>query len=62
MGMMRRSFTFVAGTLFGLYIAQNYSVPNVSKLFNYGFVMAKHLEETYRKPNVVKTKNGDLHE
>ncbi|PIN06484.1 hypothetical protein CDL12_20964 [Handroanthus impetiginosus] len=51
MVVFRRSFIFMAGTLFGVYIAQNYSVPNVSKLFKAGFVMAKHLEGTYRKSN-----------
>ncbi|KAI3444718.1 hypothetical protein Pfo_001383 [Paulownia fortunei] len=60
MAIIRRSFTFMAGTLFGVYIAQNYSVPNVSRLFKGGLVMAKHLEETYRKPN--KSKAGDIQE
>ncbi|KAL8500339.1 hypothetical protein ACS0TY_020080 [Phlomoides rotata] len=32
MGMIRRSFTFMAGTVFGVYIAQNYNVANVGKL------------------------------
>lgn len=34
----------------GIYVAQNYNVPNVKKLFNTYVFLAKHLEETYRKP------------
>ncbi|KAG9141165.1 hypothetical protein Leryth_001651 [Lithospermum erythrorhizon] len=34
----------------GMYIAQNYNVPDIQKLFNTGLVIAKHLEENYRKP------------
>ncbi|KAL8062461.1 hypothetical protein ABFX02_02G148800 [Erythranthe guttata] len=52
---MRRSFTLMAGTFFGIYIAQNYNVPNVSKLVKAAGFMVKHLEETYRKP-INKTK------
>ncbi|XP_057978352.1 uncharacterized protein LOC131164857 [Malania oleifera] len=50
MGIIRSSFSFMAGTLFGVYLAQNYNVPNIRKLSNTGLVIAKHLEETYRKP------------
>lgn len=38
------------GTAFGVYVAQNYNVPNVQKLFNTGLLIAKHIEENYRKP------------
>lgn len=36
--------------MFGVYVAQNYDVPNIKKLINTGIVFAKHLEENYRKP------------
>ncbi|XP_051114661.1 uncharacterized protein LOC127240184 [Andrographis paniculata] len=50
MGIIRSGFSFIVGTAFGVYVAQNYNVPNVRKLFNTGLVIAKHLEENYRKP------------
>ena len=48
----------MAGTLFGVYLAQNYNVPNIRKLANSGFVIAKHVEENYRKPSA-RTKEDD---
>ncbi|KAL6979739.1 hypothetical protein U1Q18_021395 [Sarracenia purpurea var. burkii] len=50
MGLIRSSFSFMAGTVFGVYIAQNYNVPNIQKLIKTGLVFAKHIEENYRKP------------
>ncbi|KAK4400404.1 hypothetical protein Sango_1146500 [Sesamum angolense] len=41
---------------FGLYVAQNYNVPNIRKLFNTGVLIATHIEENYRKP---KKRDGD---
>ncbi|MQM05967.1 hypothetical protein Taro_038786, partial [Colocasia esculenta] len=49
MGLFRSCFTFLAGTAFGVYVAQNYNVPNVKKLANFGLAVAKNYEETYRK-------------
>ncbi|KAL8495587.1 hypothetical protein ACS0TY_019640 [Phlomoides rotata] len=60
MGMIRRSFTFMAGTVFGVYIAQNYNVANVGKLLKGGYVKAKNLEETHRKPNTTKPQQNDI--
>ncbi|KAK4843406.1 hypothetical protein QYF36_007685 [Acer negundo] len=53
----RSSFTFMVATAFGVYIAQNYNVPNIKKLAGTGMLMAKHIEETYRKPK--KTDRDD---
>ncbi|KAH8938959.1 hypothetical protein BDL97_15G011100 [Sphagnum fallax] len=50
MGFIRSSFSFMAGTLLGVYIAQNYAVPNVKTLVTTGVVVAKQLETQYRKP------------
>ncbi|XP_068651393.1 uncharacterized protein [Aristolochia californica] len=56
MGIIRSSFSFLLGTVCGVYVAQNYNVPNIKKLANTGLLMAKHVEETYRKP---KNKDED---
>ncbi|KAG6427739.1 hypothetical protein SASPL_111986 [Salvia splendens] len=50
MGIIKSGFSFIVGTACGVYIAQNYNVPNVRKLFNTSLVVAKHIEENYRKP------------
>lgn len=50
MGIIRSSFSFLLGTACGIYIAQNYNVPNIKKLANTAAFMAKHIEEKYRKP------------
>ncbi|THG09043.1 hypothetical protein TEA_010274 [Camellia sinensis var. sinensis] len=47
----------MVGTVCGIYIAQNYNVPNICKLANTAIFMAKHIEEKYCKPK----KGDDLH-
>ncbi|XP_020244576.1 uncharacterized protein LOC109822741 [Asparagus officinalis] len=49
MGFFRSVFSFTLGTTVGVYIAQNYNVPNIKKMTNFGIAMAKHYEENYRK-------------
>ncbi|XP_027188685.1 uncharacterized protein [Cicer arietinum] len=50
MGIIRGCFSFIAGTVCGVYVAQNYKVPNIAKLADTVLFMAKVTEETYRKP------------
>ncbi|CAK9181944.1 unnamed protein product, partial [Ilex paraguariensis] len=50
MGIIKTSFSFMTGTVFGVYIAQIYNVPNIHKLVNSALLIAKHIEENYRKP------------
>ncbi|XP_027110503.1 uncharacterized protein LOC113762535 [Coffea eugenioides] len=50
MGIIRSSFSFIAGTVCGIYIAQNYNVPNIRNLTNEFLFRAKEVEEKYRKP------------
>ncbi|KAI7998331.1 Retinoblastoma-related protein [Camellia lanceoleosa] len=53
-GTIKSSFSFMVGTVCGIYIAQNYNVPNIQKLANTAIFMAKHNKEKYRNP-----KKGD---
>ncbi|XP_022737744.1 uncharacterized protein LOC111290621 [Durio zibethinus] len=50
MGIIKSSFSFIVGTVCGIYVAQNYNVPNIKKLADIAFFMAKQVEEKYRKP------------
>ncbi|KAJ6872570.1 hypothetical protein NC651_031632 [Populus alba x Populus x berolinensis] len=50
MGLIRRSFSFMLGTLAGIYISQNYNVPDIKKLAETGFSLARQIERTHRKP------------
>ncbi|XP_057952615.1 uncharacterized protein LOC131146831 [Malania oleifera] len=59
MGIIRSSFSFILGTACGVYVAQNYNVPNIKKLANTALFMAKHVEEKYRKPKK-RDDNDDL--
>ncbi|XP_061373143.1 uncharacterized protein LOC133315526 [Gastrolobium bilobum] len=56
MGIIRSCFSFIAGTVCGVYVAQNYQVPNIMKLADTALFMAKVIEEKYRKP---KKRGGD---
>ncbi|PWA44324.1 hypothetical protein CTI12_AA516750 [Artemisia annua] len=56
MGVFGIGFQFLLGATFGIYVAQNYNVPNINKLYKTGMVIAKHYEENYRKP---KSKTHD---
>ncbi|XP_027344852.1 uncharacterized protein LOC113857252 [Abrus precatorius] len=56
MGIIRSCFSFIAGTVFGVYLAQNYQVPNLRKVADTAVVEAKQVEEKYRKS---KKKGGN---
>ncbi|XP_024391989.1 uncharacterized protein [Physcomitrium patens] len=51
MGLIKSTFHFAGGALVGIYVAQNYNVPQVTGLVNTGLAIAKHFEEQYRKPS-----------
>lgn len=51
MGIITNSFSFLLGTGLGVYIAQNYDVPNIKNLVNTWLYKAKEMEETFRKNN-----------
>ncbi|KAH7667734.1 Short transmembrane mitochondrial protein 1 [Dioscorea alata] len=50
MGLIRSSFSFLLGTGCGIYIAQNYNVPNIKKLVDTYLQKAKEIEQINRKP------------
>ena len=49
MGIIKKTFVFMLGTITGVYIAQNYNAPDVEKLMDIVIVIAKHVEQHYRK-------------
>ncbi|TKY70838.1 hypothetical protein E2542_SST07132 [Spatholobus suberectus] len=49
--IIRSSLSFVVGTALGVYVAQNYKVPNIKALASTAFSMANVIEKTYSKPN-----------
>ncbi|TKY70839.1 hypothetical protein E2542_SST07133 [Spatholobus suberectus] len=51
MGIIKSSFSFMMGTALGVYVAQNYRVPNIKALASTAISMANHIEQTFRKPN-----------
>ncbi|KAL6624335.1 hypothetical protein ACP70R_031656 [Stipagrostis hirtigluma subsp. patula] len=50
MGFFQSTFSLLIGTGCGIYIAQNYDVPNIKKLMRSLMGKAKELEESYKKP------------
>ncbi|GAU25574.1 hypothetical protein TSUD_260080 [Trifolium subterraneum] len=51
MGIIRRFFAFISGSLVGIYVAQNYEVPNIKKEADNLLLQVKEIEEKYRKSN-----------
>ncbi|KAK4256404.1 hypothetical protein QN277_009276 [Acacia crassicarpa] len=50
MGIIRSSLSFITGTIFGVYLAQSYQLPNIKKLTETATFMAEEIEKKYRKP------------
>ncbi|KNA17812.1 hypothetical protein SOVF_076320 [Spinacia oleracea] len=50
MGIVKSCFSFMVGTVCGVYIAQNYKVPDVQKLASTAFFVGRLVEQNYRKP------------
>ena len=47
---MISNFTFfITGGICGIYIAQNYNIPDVKKYIEHSVSMAKTVEESFRK-------------
>ncbi|KAL6322592.1 hypothetical protein AAG906_009906 [Vitis piasezkii] len=57
MGIIKGGFIFVLGSLWGAYVARNYTVPDMKKLTHTGCARAKHMEQIYRKS---KAKTDDI--
>ncbi|XP_047096451.1 uncharacterized protein LOC124708850 [Lolium rigidum] len=56
MGFIQSTFSLLIGTGAGIYIAQNYDVPNVKKIMWGLMGKAKELEDSYKKPTDGKNK------
>ncbi|KAM0903651.1 hypothetical protein ACQ4PT_018535 [Festuca glaucescens] len=61
MGFIQSTFSLLIGTGAGIYIAQNYDVPNVKKIMWGLMGKAKELEDSYKKPTDGKNKEPELH-
>ncbi|KAK7823960.1 hypothetical protein CFP56_034977 [Quercus suber] len=40
----------MVGTLWGVYMCQNYNIPDIRRFADSDLVLAKQIEETYPKP------------
>ncbi|CAJ1951437.1 unnamed protein product [Sphenostylis stenocarpa] len=60
MGIIRSCFSFIAGTVFGVYLAQSYQVPDVKKEADTALIQAKQVEEKYRKSKISDSGKSDI--
>lgn len=58
MGFLQNTFSLLIGTGCGIYIAQNYKVPNIKQLIRDLMGKAKEVEESYKKPGNGKSKDN----
>lgn len=49
MGLIPSTFSFSLGVAVGIYVAQNYNIPNVSTLLKKGVKVAGSIERAARK-------------
>lgn len=47
-GIIKNCFSFVAGTVAGVYVAQNYKLPNIADQADNVFKMVKDVHQRYR--------------
>ena len=59
MGFLKSTFSLLIGTGCGIYIAQNYEVPNIKKLMWTLMGKAKEFEESYKKQGNGKNKDNE---
>ncbi|KAK4738606.1 hypothetical protein R3W88_002303 [Solanum pinnatisectum] len=57
-----RGFTFILGSLFGVYVAQHYKVPRIGDWAHSGCVKARELEQAYRRPENFNNERHRAHE
>ncbi|KAJ8573329.1 hypothetical protein K7X08_009840 [Anisodus acutangulus] len=53
-----RGFTFILGSLCGVYVAQHYRVPRIGEYVHSGCVKARELEQAYRRPENFSPNEG----
>ncbi|KAG2616063.1 hypothetical protein PVAP13_3NG112569 [Panicum virgatum] len=58
MGFLQSTLSLLIGTGCGIYIAQNYNVPNIKKLVMEMMDRGQKLEESYKKPGNDKNKDS----
>ncbi|PIA35697.1 hypothetical protein AQUCO_03500211v1 [Aquilegia coerulea] len=49
MGIIGGCFTLVVGTIGGVYLAQNYNLPNIKNLTETGLFLVKQFEQGIKK-------------
>ncbi|OEL29962.1 hypothetical protein BAE44_0009019 [Dichanthelium oligosanthes] len=59
MGFLKSTLSLLIGTGCGVYIAQNYNVPNINQLMRNLMDRFKKLEESYKKPGNGKNKDSE---
>ncbi|KAL1355599.1 hypothetical protein AAHE18_05G124900 [Arachis hypogaea] len=58
---IQRASLLTDGAVYGIYVAQNYQVPNITKLIDTTLHKAKQVEETYRKPKKKGSDDDNYH-
>ena len=56
MGLVGNVFSFGMGTIFGVYLAQTYTLPPLKMLYEQGLEMGKALEKAYKKKELTPPK------